>query len=375
MNRTSTILAASLLATMTAFGQTPKPESKLSPELAAAASATADKGIEYLRKNQAADGGFAQGDFGPSVTALALTGLLKSKHVTASDPMVAKGFEYLSKFIQKDGGIYPPGGAQRNYSTAISILAFAAANQDKRHQKTIDAAVEFLKKEQWDESEGIDEKDARFGGAGYGGAKKTRPDLSNTTMMLDALKAANLPEDDPAYKKALIFIRRCQNYSEEGGNDLALGMKINDGGFYYTPVEDYNPGGKSPNQGLRSYGSMTYAGLKSFIHAGLKKDDPRVKAAVSWVKKHYTLKENPGMGQEGLFYYYHTFAKALDILGIDTLDDANGVKHDWRADLIHTIQAKQKTDGSWTNESKRWFENNPNLVTAYMLLALGQVMN
>ena len=45
---------------------------------------------------------------------------------------------------------------------------------------------------------------------------------------------------------------------------------------------------------------MTYTGLKSFLYAGVNKDDPRVKAAVSWVRAHYTFEENPGMGQAGL---------------------------------------------------------------------------
>ena len=72
--------------------------------------------------------------------------------------------------------------------------------------------------------------------------------------------------------------------------------------------------GKLPNGGLRSYASMTYAGLKSMIHAGVGPDDPRVKAAVEWLRKHYSLDENPGMGKSGLYYYYHTFAKALDAI-------------------------------------------------------------
>ena len=46
---------------------------------------------------------------------------------------------------------------------------------------------------------------------------------------------------------------------------------------------------------------MTYAGLKSFLYAGVGKDDPRVKAAIEWVRKHYTLDENPNMGANGLW--------------------------------------------------------------------------
>ena len=44
---------------------------------------------------------------------------------------------------------------------------------------------------------------------------------------------------------------------------------------------------------------MTYAGLKSMIYAGLKQDDVRVKAAVGYIAKNYTVDENPGQGQRG----------------------------------------------------------------------------
>ena len=70
----------------------------------------------------------------------------------------------------------------------------------------------------------------------------------------------------------------------------------------------------TPDGGLRSYASMTYAGLKSMIFAGVGPEDPRVKAAVSWIRKHYDLQSNPGMGTAGLFYYYHTFGKAMTAL-------------------------------------------------------------
>ena len=58
---------------------------------------------------------------------------------------------------------------------------------------------------------------------------------------------------------------------------------------------------------------MTYAGLKSMIYAGVDKDDQRVTAARKWITQFYTIEENPGMGQQGLFYYYQTFAKTLSI--------------------------------------------------------------
>ena len=115
---------------------------------------------------------------------------------------------------------------------------------------------------------------------------------------------------------------------------------------------------------------MTYAGLKSLIHAGVQPDDPGIQAATAWLRKFYSVQENPGLGQQGLFYYYHTFAKALDVAGIDTFEDASGGQHDWRQELSAHLLSLQQPNGSWVNREARWYEGDPNLVTAYALLAL-----
>ena len=171
-------------------------------------------------------------------------------------------------------------------------------------------------------------------------------------------------------KKALVFVSRCQNLESEH-NTTAFAAKNPDGGFYYTPAAGgASMAGKTADGGLRSYGSMTYAGLKSMIYAGVGPDDPRVKAAIKWLASHYGLDENPGMGTAGLYYYYHTFAKALDATGANRFEDAAGKSHDWRAELIAAIAKRQQPDGSWVNENNRWLEGDANLVTGYALLAL-----
>ena len=247
-------------------------------------------------------------------------------------------------------------------------MAFQAANRGGRYDRLITGAVRFLKGLQWDESEGIDPSHTSYGGAGYGSHE--RPDMSNTQFMLEAFRAAGLPASDPAVQKALIFVSRCQNLETEH-NSTPHAAKIEDGGFYYTVAA----GGETkaeltPNGGLRSYASMTYAGLKSMIFAGLTEDDQRVKAATTWIKQFYTLEENPGVGQQGLFYYYHTFARTLDILGVDLFEDADGNKHDWRKELAEHLFSIQQENGSWVNPQDRWYEGDPNLVTAYTLMAL-----
>ena len=197
-----------------------------------------------------------------------------------------------------------------------------------------------------------------------------RPDLSNTQIFADALRAVGTPPEDEAFQKVLTFVSRCQNLETEH-NTTPFAPKNPDGGFYYTPAAGgSSQAGTTANGGLRSYGSMTYAGLKSMIYAGVGPDDPRVKAAFEWIQKFYDLDSNPGLGDAGLYYYYHVFAKALDATGLDEIEDAKGVKHNWRQELIAELISRQKPDGSWTNENARWLEGDPNLVTGYVLLAL-----
>jgi squalene-hopene/tetraprenyl-beta-curcumene cyclase len=168
----------------------------------------------------------------------------------------------------------------------------------------------------------------------------------------------------------LVFVSRCQNLETEH-NITPFSAKNPDGGFYYSPVgEGASPAGKTANGGLRSYGAMTYAGLKSMIFAGVSPDDPRVQAATQWIQKHYDLETNPGLGDAGLYYYYHLFAKALDALGKDEIVDAEGKSHNWRAELLDELASRQQEDGSWVNTNSQWFEGDANLVTGYALLTL-----
>jgi squalene-hopene/tetraprenyl-beta-curcumene cyclase len=328
--------------------------------------AVRSKAIRYLKLSQASDGTWTAPNV-PGITALTVTALLKSG-VSKDDPVVAKSLKFLESLKQKNGGIYHAQTLHRNYETSISVLAFSAANSDGKYTETIKDAEKFLRDLQWDKGEGLESDDAGFGGAGYG--KHQRPDLSNTQFLLDALKEAGVKADDPAMQKALTFVSRCQNL-ESSHNNTKFAALIEDGGFYYTPAAGgTSQAGLAANGGLRSYGSMTYAGLKSMIFAGVKLNDPRAKAAFKWIQKHYTLDLNPGMGKQGLYYYYHTFAKSLTVMKVDWVEDSKGVKHDWRKELTANLAKQQQPNGSWTNSADRWYEGDPNLVTAYSLMAL-----
>jgi squalene-hopene/tetraprenyl-beta-curcumene cyclase len=332
----------------------------------ASAAKLIDRGVTFLRPRQDAKGGWST-QREPGVTALVVTALLRSGRVAHEDPAITKAVTYLEGFIGPNGGVSE--STHANYTTSIALVAFNEANRNGRYARAIKAGQNFLKTMQWDESEGKGRDDPFYGGAGYGG-RSNRPDLSNTAFYVEALRDTGLPADDPHLKKALVFVSRCQNLKGEF-NDQEWAGKVNDGGFVYSTANGGETfAGKTADGGLRSYASMTYAGLKSMIYAGLDRNDPRVKAALTYIQQHYTLDENPGLGQQGLYYYYHTFAKTMSVLGEPTIVDAKGVAHDWRADLIAALAKRQQPDGGWVNPADRFMEGDPNLVTAYALLAL-----
>jgi squalene-hopene/tetraprenyl-beta-curcumene cyclase len=335
-----------------------------------------DKAIAYLRSTQGEDGSWS-GKVNPGITGIVLTGLLETRKVNAKDPTVEKGLKFVEGLINPTAGHIagkdPKMGLQ-NYVTCVNVMALVAADRDS-YKAAIGNATKFLKKLQWDEGEEKTKESDFYGGAGYDSS--SRPDLSNTQFFIDALVAAGVPKNDPALEKALIFVSRCQNFKSEK-NDQPWAGKIDDGSFIYsaakggaTKVQD------KPNQdgGLPGYGSMTYAGIKSMIYCGVGKEDDRIKKAWEWIQKNYSVDRNPGMpgirAEWGLYYYYHTMAKCLDVMGVDEVVDAKGNKHDWRADITAALAKRQKSDGSFLNEKERWMEGDPNMVTGYALMALG----
>jgi squalene-hopene/tetraprenyl-beta-curcumene cyclase len=374
------ILAAILLLTLVhpISGQTTSPatrEAWLAEQdraTRARARQLVERGAKYLLSAQEADGGWAL-PTGPGVSALVLKALIQEPTVGPHHPAVRRGIERVLRCQRDDGGVYSAEGLLKNYESSV-VLSMLAVLQDPAHEPQIAALQKFLKCEQWDEARGKSPADPWYGGAGYGPQK--RPDLSNTQMMLEALRDSGLPKDDPVYKKALVFIQRCQMLGETNDQGFAKGAA--EGGFIYTPVR----GGESKagdesldgHSALRCYGSMTYAGFKSMLYAGLSKDDRRVRAALEWMRRHWTLQYNPNMpesqSRQGLYYFYHVFGRALAAYGEPVIKDETDREHNWRHELVEQLGKTQQPDGSWVNDADRWMEGLPALTTAYALLAL-----
>jgi squalene-hopene/tetraprenyl-beta-curcumene cyclase len=339
--------------------------------------AAVEKAASYLKKTQNADGSWSAAPQNRGVTGIVVVGLIRTG-IPADEAPVASGVKFIEGLINAKSGHIAGNDEVAgliNYTTSINIMALDAANKGDKYKLAIRNASRYLKDYQWDEHRGKKDDSDYYGGAGYAG-DKSRPDLSNTAFFLEALKSAGVAQDDPAFKKAAIFVSRCQNFESEH-NRAAWAKKNNDGSFIYTGAnggENRRTDGAGRATDMGGYGSMTYAGIKSLIYCGVGKDDPRMKKALEWIGNNYTLDSNPGMpeanSQRGLYYYYHTFAKCMAALGADHFTDAKGVKHDWRADLQTAILKRQKPDGSWNNGTTNWMEGDTNLDTGYALMAL-----
>jgi squalene-hopene/tetraprenyl-beta-curcumene cyclase len=377
------------------------------------ARAVAQKAVGYLRSKQdEKSGGWAvnpQGPAYPAITGLVVNGMLLQPGIDERDPAVRAGVGYILKYRQPDGGLYDT--ILPSYNTSICLSALCKVNTPEA-KAAIRPAQDFLRSLQFGEgaattgpaskeAQKVDTSHPFYGGVGYG--RSQRPDLSNTAFFLEAMHDSGVPGDDPAFQRALVFLRRVQ--MDERINDMPYAKGSRQGGFIYSTSESKEKLGTGQTEvnasggmieetlddgtkvsRLRAYGSMTYSGFKSLIYAQLAKDDPRVKSALFWIQQNYTLKENPGIGADGEYYYFLTFARAMEAWGQPTLTvipsggrptDGEGTKvsppgtRDWANDLIDRLAELQNEDGSFKVQGERWMESNPVLITAYGLLALG----
>jgi squalene-hopene/tetraprenyl-beta-curcumene cyclase len=328
--------------------------------------------VDFLRSSRQDDGSWSHY---PAVTALVVNALLRCPDdiIKPGDPAIEKGLDFITANVKPDGGIYTD-DPMKSYNTSICMMALLETG-NKKYDKIISDARKFVLTLQADENSGYASSDSLYGGIGYGDSG--RPDLSNLQNALEVLanteKFEEISESSlkpaqgissktnnkPYYEKAIIFLTRAQNLKSTNPYPWAG----NDGGMMYFP-------GSSKAGGVSSYGSMTYAGLKSFIYAKVDKNDQRVKAAYKWICDNYSVTENPGIGDDGLFYYYHTMSKALNVMGIDFITSSDGKKNNWREDLINQLLRVQAADGSWANTNARWWETNKDLVTAYSMLSI-----
>jgi squalene-hopene/tetraprenyl-beta-curcumene cyclase len=340
------------------------------------ARAVQRRGLEWLARSQKPDGSWSMPDF-PALTALPLWAFAVSDHPDRAR-VISNAVHFILGYAQPDGGLYKrtpgKGGGLANYNTALSMTALHMT-RDPALAPVVLKARRFMAAAQHLEGD-----DIYRGGFGYDKASgRQYTDLSDSVIAMEAMRLTQSAEDlrpkgearvDADWKAATQFLGRVQNTDAAGTNDA--------GGFAYRPDES-KAGSRTNEAGvvvLRSYGSMTYAGLLSLIYADVSRNDPRVQSAFKWAVNHWSLTENPGMGPEGLYYFYNIMAKSLSTFGQEAIPVKGGDKPvSWRSEMIRRLISLQRmeTDGSggyWVNENNRWLENDKVLVTAYTLIAL-----
>jgi squalene-hopene/tetraprenyl-beta-curcumene cyclase len=339
------------------------------------------KGLDWLAANQNTNGYWSTAEH-TALTALALTavnGDPSGRFAKEHSNSVSKAYAFILRHVKPDGSIWK--NELANYNTSLSLLALVSAN-DPQYETAIRNARRWLVGQQVDLGE-RGKLDTPFdGGVGYG-SKYQHSDMNNTLTALEALYYSKRLDTDKNlagakdldWAAAIHFIQSCQNLPAYNKESWASDDPKHRGGFIYYPGNSM--AGKETNASgrvaLRSYGSISYAGLLSYVYADLKRDDPRVAAVFDWLRQNYTLEENPGMGPQGLFYYLHLMTKALTAYGIDELELKSGAKVNWRKDVAMKLINLQQKDGSWINDNGRWWEKDPVLVTSYSLLALEMI--
>lgn len=339
------------------------------------------RGNRWLQEQQKPDGHWDD-DGLPALTALALTAATRAPDYDKNAPLpehLEKGFTWLLDQQKEDGGIYNRGLAV--YNTATSVTAMVSSGKEK-FEPAIVKARKLLIDQQWDIGKKGEADNPNDGGIGYG-SKNDHTDMSNTYLAIEALALSKKIIDDGKFgdqpdldwNAAVQFLSRSQNLPATNDQPWASDDPKNKGGFVYTPGDSKAGTEELPDgrTALRSYGSISYAGMLSLIYAKVSANDPRVLAVKEWAGKNYTTDENPGLGSKGLYYYFQTMSKALTAANVDMLKLDTGNEADWRKDLGEKILSLQREDGSWSNDNGGFMESNPVLVTAYCVMALEQI--
>jgi squalene-hopene/tetraprenyl-beta-curcumene cyclase len=335
-----------------------------------------EKGNDFLKSSQNSNGWWSTPDH-PSVTALALSAMMGEPNARLKNSAeVKKGYAYVLHCAQPDGSIYVTN--LQNYNTSISMMALLAAGEPK-YDAALRRARAYVVGSQVDLGEKGRLDTPYDGGVGYG-SKYPHSDMNNTLTALEALHySKHLVQDQPGAKDlnwaaAARFLEQCQQLPSNEQDWVSQDAKDR-GGFVYYPGNSMAGGvtNASGQVALRSYGSISYAGLLSYVYADVKQSDPRVLAVMDWLRANYSLEENPGMGPQGYFYYLHLMTKALTAARVESFDVKDGRKVDWRREVAMRLINLQKADGSWQNENGRWWEKDSNLVTAYAVLSLEMI--
>jgi len=342
--------------------------------------AAAERALAFLFAQQDAAGGFHSAQYGvlrrgDSLTA---TVLLATAELPAElqRPHAAGLTRALQFLAGGAGSAAARGDAPIDYPcyTAAHRLHALALLRPPDWRAEADLLLLQLQRMQLYEPQGWNSGDPSYGGFGLGDREQSKPlgaemlGLSTTTAVLEAARAAGMPQDAPLLQRARVFVERCQNFGDDG-----------DGGFCFTPAPDFRASkagtepGADGRERYRSYGTATCDGIRALLACGVPVDAERLQAARTWLARHRDFARVPGFAageparlEPGLrLYWLATLARTLAML------DLPG---DWRAELWCQLAPRQRADGAFAGVADTMKEDDPLVATPLALLALAPLL-
>lgn len=335
------------------FTASAAPASVLPVSLRHEVDAAIERSLDWLAAQQHEDGSWSSPET-PALTGLALWAFARSGHPDVAH-VTSNAVRFLLSCRQSDGGIYVRKesgtvGGLETYNTAICMTALFAADR-KELTPVLLKARDFMARSQHHGS------DRYFDGFAYNTQSGQR--YASLLTAIHSAKAMHATSGIESERPG------AQHADIDWADTVEFLTSTNSAGQTNAP-----PG----EAAFRTYGSMTYAGLLAMIYANVSPQDVRVRSALDWAMRHWSLEENPGMGQEGLYFFYNVLTRALDAAGVETITLQDGSVLSWREALANKLVSLQRTDndgaGYWQNKNAGFWENDPVLATAYCLLAL-----
>ncbi|MCX8138843.1 MAG: hypothetical protein N3E46_04090 [Gemmataceae bacterium] len=365
--------------------------------------------VMFLRQHQDQDGAWRSDLYavfkdGSALTPLVLLALQHAYDVDPDLPDVLptlqRGYRFLARWSQPDGtlGLKEDQLEYPVYTAALTLEVFSHATAQEM-KPLRQGWVRYLLQRQLTEANGWKPEDDHYGGWGYCRLIPYKPEPgkfapahteSNLSATLFALQGLAQAEalDTATARKALVFIRRMQNWGSEvpshvrdGGFRFVPGDPVrNKAGLANPPLSTSSASSQPAGPGFPSYGSMTADGYRALALCHKVQatdpqlqDDARLRAAADWLLRHFQAAEHPGAyipdhasNRNAVYYYYasslaRAFAEHRLVLP--------GQRH-WAHELAQALLNQQKPDGRWENPLELVRENEPLVATAQAVIAL-----
>ena len=358
----------------------------------------------FLIEQQSDDGAWYSETYGalrtgPTLTPYVMSALFYLPQAGSQTPgAYARGVDYLAGLVGKDGqlDVAPRELLFPVYTAASASRVVVLLERSPRNLHVQQAWLAYLRQRQLNESLGWKPSDPQYGGWGFAMDLPRKPaegqprerfhesNLAATIFGLAALRSARVPADDPAYARALLFVKRCQNFSDDPER---RDPEFDDGGFFFIPGDPVqNKAGiagtdRFVRRRFHSYGTMTADGLRALIRCGLPPDHPRVVAARKWLRRNFSATGNPGKfsGERAVLqnatYYYWVWAIGHVLLTSQRYAEATphggaGWERAAAGKLAEELLRRQRPDGTWTNRFTDAKEDDPLVATPWAAATL-----